>query len=69
MNLAEMGKLKSHEEHIRAMEKNGEELLKLYSELIPAEAAGLSAGERRHIYRLLQVEVTVYDTSPRLHAP
>ena len=34
---AEMGKLRSHEERLRAMEKSGEELLERYSELVPAE--------------------------------
>jgi len=56
---AEMGKLRSHEERLRAMEKSGEELLERYSELVPAELANLSPADRRHIHRLLRVEVSV----------
>ena len=41
------------------MEKSGEELLERYSELVPAELENLSPAERRHIYRLLRVEVSV----------
>ena len=56
---AEVEKLKGHEEHIRAMEKSGEELLERYSELVPTEIENLSPAERRHIYQLLRVEVSV----------
>ena len=47
MNLAEakLGNLRSHEEHVRDMEKGGEELLELYSEIVPAQIADLSPAE------------------------
>ena len=56
---AEVGKLRSHEERLRAMEKSGEELLERYSELVPAELENLSPADRRHIHQLLRVEVSV----------
>ncbi len=56
---AEIDKLRCHEERILAIEKSGEELLERYSELIPAEIENLSPAERRHIYQLLRVEVSV----------
>ena len=56
---AEIDKLRCHEERILVIEKSGEELLERYSELIPAEIESLSPAERRHIYQLLRVEVSV----------
>jgi site-specific DNA recombinase len=56
---AEIDELRCHEERIMAIEKSGEELLERYSRLIPAEIESVSPSERRHIYQLLRVEVSV----------
>jgi hypothetical protein len=45
---AEMGKLRSHEERLRAMEKSDEELLERYSALVPAELENLPGGKAAH---------------------
>ena len=56
---AEIEKLRCHKERILALEKSGEELLERYVELVPEEIESLSPEERRHIYQLLRVEVSV----------
>jgi site-specific DNA recombinase len=56
---AEIEKLKRHDERILAIEKSGKELLERYAKLVPAEIEILSPAERRHIYQLLRVEVSV----------
>jgi hypothetical protein len=56
---AEIEKLRCHEERILSLEKSGEELLARYAELVPPEIESLSPEERRHVYQLLQIEVSV----------
>ncbi|MCA1730069.1 MAG: hypothetical protein LC751_11900 [Actinobacteria bacterium] len=55
----EIEKLRCHEERILSLEKSGEELLACYAELVPSEIESLCPEERRHIYQLLRVEVSV----------
>jgi site-specific DNA recombinase len=55
----EIEKLRCHEERILSLEKRSEELLACYAELVPSEIESLCPEERRHIYQLLRVEVSV----------
>ena len=56
---AELEKLRRHEERIRAMEEAGEELIERYAKLIPEELEDLFPAERRRIYQMLQVSISV----------
>src|SRR5215203_1085571 len=56
---AELEKLRRHEERIRAMEEAGEDLIERYAKLIPEELKDLSPAERRRIYQMLQVSISV----------
>ena len=56
---SEIEKLRCHKERILSLEKSGEELLERYVELVPEEIESLSPEERRHVYQLLRVEVSV----------
>jgi hypothetical protein len=62
VNLAEVEieKLRQHEERLQAIEKDGEELLERYSELVHQELDNLSPTERRQIYHMLRLEVLVH---------
>lgn len=55
----EIEKLWRQEEHIRALEKNSEELLERYAKLVPGELEKLSPAEKQYIFQIMQVEIWV----------
>lgn len=56
---AEIEKLWQREERIQALEMNGEELLESYAELVPGELQQVSPEEKRLLYQLLRIEVSI----------
>ena len=55
----EIETLMNHEEGLRKLQRDGEELMERYSRLVPQELEDLSSAERRHVHQLLRIEVWV----------